>query len=137
MPKKDKPPAPLVRLDRGRLTPVTAWDAELLAAYPAGAIFDLKHRTRRSNAHQGMYWAQLSAIVKATEAWATAEKMHEWIKLRLGYTSPVFGPSGDVIGMTIDSTAFDEMDQPAFNVFYEKFAALVAAEMGIDLDNVK
>ena len=41
-----------------------------------------------------------------------------------------------MVGMTVDSAAFDKMDQATFNVFYEKAAALIAAEMFIDLDDV-
>jgi hypothetical protein len=115
---------------------VSAWDAELLADAPNGAEFDLVRRSPRSKPHNSMYWAQLGLIVKATGAWPTAPKMHEWVKLRLAYTAPVFGPKGEVVGMTIDSTAFDKMDQAAFNAFYEKAAALIAQEMGIDLADV-
>jgi hypothetical protein len=137
MPKRDAPPPPIVSLTRGRLTPVTAWDAELLDGYPDGASFDLVHRSRRSKPHNAKYWAILNRIVKATEAFPSAEKMHEWVKLKLGHVSPVFGPKGEIVGMTIDSTAFDAMDQAAFNVFYEAFSSLVAREMGIDAEAVE
>lgn len=132
----DRAPRPIVRLSRGQLSPVSAWDAELLADYANGAEFDLVPRGKRSRQHNGMYWVQLGQIVKATEAFASADKMHEWIKLRLGYVSPILGPQGQVVGMTVDSTAFNAMDQAAFGAFYEKAAALIAAEMGIDLADV-
>lgn len=132
----DRAPRPIVKLTGGRLSPVSAWDAELLDGIPNGTEFDLIPRTKRSKPHNGMYWVQLGMIVKATEAFATADHMHTWIKVRLGYTSPIFGPKGQVVGMTVDSAAFDKMDQAAFGVFYEKAAALIAAEMGIDLDAV-
>jgi len=130
--KRDAPPPPTVRLEGGRLTPVTASDAELMAAYAHGTEFDLKHRSRRSNPHNGMYWAILSRIVKATDAYPTPEHMHRWVKMRLGYTDPICDPSGRIIAVTVDSTAFAAMDQAAFNVFFEKAMQLIAAEMGID-----
>ena len=136
MTKRDKPPRPIVVKAGGRLSPVSAWDAELLSDAPEGAEFDLVRRTKRSQQHNGMYWAQLGLIVKATEAFATADHMHEWIKIRLAYTRAVLGPKGEVVGMTVDSAAFDKMDQAAFNVFYEKAARLITAEMGIDLQDV-
>jgi hypothetical protein len=137
MPKRDAPPPPILTMQAGKLSPATAWDAELLAGYPSGASFDLIHRTRRSKPHNAKYWAILGRIVKATEVFPSAEKMHEWVKLRLGYVSPVFGPKGEIVGMTIDSTAFDAMDQQAFNLFYERFAGLVAKEMGINIGDVE
>jgi hypothetical protein len=134
--QREKPPQPMMRKTGSILSPVTAWDAELLADIPDGAEFDIARRSPRSKPHNGMYWAQLGLIIKATDAWPTAPKMHEWVKLRLAYTAPVFGPKGEVVGMTIDSTAFDKMTQAEFNSFYEKAAALIAVEMGIDLADV-
>jgi len=126
----------MVRKTGGTLSPVTAWDAELLADLPNGMEFDLVRRSRRSVPHCNMYFAQLSLIVKATEAWATADHMHEWVKLKLGYVRAILDQNGKVVGMTVDSVAFDKMDQAAFNVFYEKAARLIAEEMGIDLADV-
>ena len=133
---KDKRPTPIVRLTGGRLTPVSAYDQEELAGFSNGAEFDLKLRGKRSVPHNSLYWLQIGHIVAGTDAWATAEKMHEWIKVKLGYVSPIFGPKGDVIGMTVDSASFKAMDQAAFNVFHEKAAALIAREMGINMADV-
>jgi len=131
--RRDKPPAPIVRLDRGRLTPVTAWDAELMDAYPDSAEFDLVHRSKRSTIHNGKYWAELGQIIKATDAYPSAEHMHRWIKMRLGYTETICDPAGNPIAVMPDSTAFDKMDQAAFNVFYAQAVRLVAEVMGIDM----
>jgi len=132
----DRPPRPIVKLTGGRLSPVSAWDAELMDGLPNGTEFDLIPRTKRSKPHNGMYWVQLGLIVKATEAFATSDHMHTWIKVKLGYTAPIFGPKGEVVGMSVDSAAFDKMDQATFGVFYEKAARLIAEEMGIDLTDV-
>jgi hypothetical protein len=80
-----------------------------------------------------MYWAQLGQIVKASEAFATPDHMHDWVKVKLGYVRVILGPTGQPVGMSVDSTAFAAMDQRAFGAFYEKFSRLVAEEMGIDL----
>lgn len=132
-----KRPVAIVKLDRGRIAPVSAWDSELLASEKDGQEFDLVRRSKRSRPHSSMYWSQLSAIVKATEAFASAEHFHTWIKARLGYVAPIMGPKGQVVGMTIDSTSFEKMDQAGFNAFYEKAARLVAEEMGIDMAQVR
>ena len=108
----------------------------MLADLPNGTEFDLVPRTKRSKPHNGMYWVQLGLIVKATEAFATADHMHTWIKVKLGYTAPIFGPKGQVVGMAVDSAAFDKMDQATFSAFYEKAARLIADEMGINLADV-
>jgi hypothetical protein len=132
----DRAPRPIVKLIGGKLSPVSSWDAELLADLPNGTEFDLVRRSKRSRPHNSMYFAQLSLIIKATGEWPTPDHMHEWIKLRLGYVRPILGQGGKVVGMTVDSAAFDKMDQAAFGVFYEKACALIAAEMGIDMADV-
>lgn len=132
-----KAPRPIVRLTGGALSPVSVWDAELLADLPNGTEFDLVRRSKRSAAHNSMYWAQLGLIVKATDGFATADHMHEWLKLRLGYIRAILSPDGKIAGMTVDSAAFDKMDQAAFGVFYEKACALIAEEMGIDMGQVR
>ena len=134
MAKKDKRPPPIVALGRGGLSPVTAWDAELLADIPQGTEFDLVARTKRSTPHNDMYWVQLGQIIKATDAFPTSEKMHQWIKMRLGYVETIYGPKGEPLAVIPDSTAFDKMDQAAFNGFYERAVRLIAEEMGVDVN---
>ncbi|MDZ7905191.1 MAG: hypothetical protein U5N55_05010 [Cypionkella sp.] len=56
-----------------------------------------------------------------------------WVKAELGYLSPILSPSGEVICQVVDSTAFDKMDQAAFNLFHQQAAELIAREMGIDM----
>jgi len=120
----------------GRLSPLTHWDAELLNEEAAGTEYRLTRVSPRSTPHNGMYWAQLGLIVKATEAFPTADNMHDWVKAKLGYVEPVMDHAGKVIAMKLESTAFDKMDQKDFNVFYEKATRLILEEMGIDLADV-
>lgn len=101
---------------------------------PQGSQFDLVERTKRSAQHNGMYWAQLGQIVKATDAFPTSEKMHQWVKMRLGYVETIFGPNGNPIAVIPDSTAFAKMTQAEFNGFYERAVRLIAEEMGIDVN---
>ena len=133
MAKAKDAPRPIVCARQGRLWPATSSDAELIAEYPDGQEFDLVPRSKRSAPHNSKYWAELGQIVAATGAWPSAEKMHDWVKIRLGYVSPVLGPQGQIVGFTSGSTAFASMKQADFNRFYEQFAALIAADLGIDL----
>jgi hypothetical protein len=132
---KRKPTA-IVRLDRGRLSPVSAFDAELIDAMPNGQEFDIVPRSKRSGAHNSLYWVQLGRIVKATEAFPTPEHMHRWLKVRLGYTEAICDPSGKPIAFIPESTGFDKMTQAEFNVYHEKALQLIAQEMGIDMAEV-
>lgn len=135
MPKKR--PAAIVRLSHGRLHPVTGWDAELLADCKDGQEFNLVRRSPRSTLHNGMYWAQLGLIVKATDLFPTAEHMHRWVKFGLGYATNIIHPmTGEVLAKTVDSTDFESMDQAEFNEFYKHAERLIAQELGINLADV-
>lgn len=52
----NKPPPPIVRLDKGRISPVTSVDAQDLQEYPDGTEFDMVARTARSKPQLGTYW---------------------------------------------------------------------------------
>lgn len=125
----------IVRLDGGRLIPVTQWDAELLEECKAGQEFDLAPRSRRSTPHNSMYWACLARIAKATDAWPTPEHLHRYIKFRLGYVETIRDPAGNPIAVIPDSTAFDKMPQDEFNSFFARAMRLMEAEVGFVLDD--
>lgn len=132
MTRRDKPPAPIVRLDGGRLAPVAAWDAELIGAYPNGTEFDLVARTKRSNPQNALYWRTLAAVCQATGRWERPEALHTALKVQLGYLEPLIGLDGKVKGMIPDSTSFAAMNHADFKVYFDKAMAVLAEAIGQD-----
>lgn len=132
----DRPPKPMVRKIGGTLSPITAFDAEELASFPEGMLFDLVARGKRSNPHNGKYWVILSRICEATGLWPTREHMHKAIKYKLGYTEVIYGPDGAPLCVIPDSTSFEKMSQAEFNTFYERAMEWMARELAIDPDAV-
>ncbi|MDZ7906395.1 MAG: hypothetical protein U5N55_11915 [Cypionkella sp.] len=60
---KDRRPTPIVKLTGGKLSPVSAYDAEELASFANGAEFDPEsHAASVSPPHNHLYWAQLGKI---------------------------------------------------------------------------
>jgi len=132
MTTRDKPPAPIVRLEHGRLTPVHAYDAERIDAFPRGTEFDLVPRTKRSNPQNSRYWLTLAKVVEATGRWERPEVLHTALKVQLGYMEPIFGLDGKVKGMAPDSTSFAAMPHDQFRVFFDKAMAALAEAIGVD-----
>ena len=130
--RKDAPPPPVCRLERGRLVPVTAYEAEAIGKNPDGTEFDLIARKRRSLPQHRTYWKMLDTVVKATDRWSRAEALHTALKVELGYVEPIFGLDGKIKGMIPDSTGFDAMTQDAFRVFFDKAVAALADALGAD-----
>jgi len=129
---RDKPPAPIVRMAGGKLSPVSAWDSELIAAHAPGTEFDLIARTKRSNPQNSLYWATLHNVCEATGRWERPEALHMALKVQLGYVEPLMGLDGKIKGMVPDSTSFAAMSHADFRAFFTKSMALLAEAIGID-----
>jgi hypothetical protein len=129
---RDKPPPPIVRLGGGKLSPVTAWDAELLDRFAGGTEFDLVARTKRSNPQNALYWRTLSAVCEATGKWSRPEALHVALKVELGYVEPLMGLDGRIKGMIPDSTSFAAMSHEDFRVFFDKAMEVLAKAVGTD-----
>lgn len=101
------------------------FDSELLAEYPQHTPFkvDIK-RARRSLQHNRLYFSMLKLVTENLDQPVTKEALHEWIKLRTGVTAAIPLKSGKV-DIVAGSTAFDSMDQAAFNAFFEQAVALI------------
>ena len=129
---RDKPPAPIVRKTGDALSPVSAWDAELIAAHANGTEFDMIARTKRSNPQNSLYWKTLAAVCDATGRWERPEALHMALKVQLGYVEPLMGLDGKVKGMVPDSTSFAAMTHADFRVFFDKAMAALAEAIGAD-----
>jgi hypothetical protein len=129
---RDKPPAPIVRKTGGALSPVSAWDAELISAQPNGTEFDLIARTKRSNPQNALYWRTLAAVCEATGRWERPEALHMALKVQLGYVEPLMGLDGKIKGMVPDSTSFAAMTHADFRVFFDRAMAALAEATGVD-----
>lgn len=129
---KDKAPQPIVALGKSGLSPVSAYDAQELAAFPVGTEFDLVSRSRRSLPQHRTYWKALTRAVEATGRWPSREALHTALKVKLGRVEPVMDLHGKVIGMRPDSTAFDAMRHEEFRVYFDEAMAALSDALGYD-----
>jgi hypothetical protein len=130
--KRDKPPPPIVRKAGGRLSAVSAWDAELLDDFPDGMEFDLIARNKRTNPLHATYWKALTLAVEATGRWQSREALHTALKVQQGLVEPLYGLDGKVIGMIPHSTAFAAMDQGEFKAYFDKAMGALSEAIGHD-----
>lgn len=126
-------PILFLRSVAGSLVPASTYDAELVDALPKGVDLEIiiKHR-KRSLPQLRAYWAGLHELVKATESYPNAKKLHEAIKFHLGYVCPLV----TVLGQTVyvpDSAAFDAMDAMEFKTFLERAQKLCLETWGFNI----
>ena len=127
---KDKRPIRVTRQGT-KLRPVSAADLNAVLAIKDGEMVEIAIKQRRSLPQLQAYWSMLSRVVEATDAFPTAEKLHEALKMDLGYTTPLKTLSGDVF-LVPDSVAFNKMSAPDFRDYFKRAEKLLAEKFGID-----
>jgi hypothetical protein len=130
--KRDIERAPLIMTrTRNGLSPVSAFEAELLERYAIGAELEILVKQKRSLPELRLYWKMLNHVNEATEAYPTAEHMHEALKLHLGYTTTIRLLDGSEALMA-DSCAFAAMDREAFKTYFRQAKQALAERLHIE-----
>lgn len=129
-PDREKIPLVLRRTERG-LEPRSQLARDALSQYALHSDVEITVKKRRSLPQLRMYWAMLQNVVAATDAWATAEHLHDALKLDLGYTTPIKTVDGK-LAMIPDSVALSKMDSAQFQKFFDAAAARLAEVCGFD-----
>jgi hypothetical protein len=110
---------------------VSAMDQELLTSYGEGVDLEVNISRKRSLPQLRLYWSILGKVVEATDAYPTAEHLHDAIKLELGYVRPIRKIDGSLRFLP-DSVALHEMEQPDFQVYFDRAMQLIAQTFGFD-----
>lgn len=132
MTKRDKPPAPIVRKTARGLAPVAAFFADRILEDPMGTEYDLVKRSKRSNPQNALYWVVLGETVKATGKWATAEHLHDDLKLMCGFSRTTVDWDTGAVNRIPDSTAFDAMTADEFRAYFDAAMAKLAEHLDYD-----
>jgi len=132
MAKKDKPPHIEAIMTARGLRAHTPSDAEMMVSLPIGKVFEIVPVSQRSNKQLKTYWKALGLVVKATNKWPTAEKLHRDIKMTLGYREQAVNMRTGEITLVPDSVALDKMEHEDFCNFMNQAMELVADTVGFD-----
>lgn len=103
-----------------RLEPANAESQTVMERVPSRKLLKIDVLRPRNAKHNALYWVFLERIA----AWldqddVTADVMHDFFKLECGVVVLIRLPNGEIRKQAA-STAFDNMDQDAFNPFFEK-----------------
>jgi hypothetical protein len=132
MAKKEKPPHIEAIMTARGLRAHTPSDAEMMVSLPIGKVFEIVPVSQRSNKQLKTYWKALGLVVKATNKWPTAEKLHRDIKMTLGYREQAVNMRTGEITLVPDSVALDKMEHEEFCNFMNQAMELVADTVGFD-----
>jgi hypothetical protein len=129
-PDREKMPIILRRTERG-LEPRSRLAADALAQYALHSDVEISIKKRRSAPQLRLYWAMLHNVVEATGAFPDAERLHEALKLDLGFVTPMKLLDGRTVYVP-DSAAMSKMDAAEFRRFFDAVAKRLAEVCGFD-----
>jgi hypothetical protein len=133
MAKRYKAPNAIVSKTGRGLSPVAAYDAELLMEAPMGREYDLVPRTKRSTPQNGTYWLMLKRVCAATGKWPSPRVLHHALKRACGYRFEYVDVETGEIREDVDSTAFDAMSHDDFIVYMQTAAGFLSEAVGFEV----
>lgn len=118
-------------VENSRLVPAEPWTQERVGELKPGVTYKIDKIVQpRSLPFQGMYWATLNQIVKATGIAPNSDALHRALLTLTKHVTAVTDMQGRVISLVPDSTAFDKMDQQDFGKYVDE-AKLELARLDI------
>lgn len=114
----------------GSLLPVSAADAEILDGMAQGKEIEATFKYRRVPEQLRAYWWFLSYVIEATDAYPTADHLHEAIKFELGYVRKMAKLNGEIV-IVPDSVALSAMDGQEFTKYFKRAERLIAERLGV------
>lgn len=97
---------------------------DALDAIPSGVVVRAVISRPRNLKHMRKFFALLNAVFPHQDEYATLEKLRKAVICATGFAETVTLPDGRLM-LVADSIAFDKMEQPEFDAFYEKAIQLI------------
>lgn len=126
-----------LRSDGKALWPRARFDLALLGRFRRDVPLEARIAEKRSLPRHRLYWAVLQAVVDATGKWASAEVMHEAVKMHLGYFEMVADLNGELRARP-KSTSFGKMDEAGFREYFNAAMLAITTEVlpGMTIDDL-
>lgn len=128
----DKPPPLLMQKTPAGFKPYNTYSTGKLGDDANGQVYTLTPRKGRMVARNAAYWVGLGVAVKATDAWPTAEHLHNDLKRLCGYFDVFYNPLTECDEIRVQSTAFDKMTESEFVAYFKLAQQKFIAKMGFD-----
>lgn len=128
----DRAPDALVQRTPHGWAPYGPHSAAMIEALPLGQVCRLIPRKGRTVPRNAAYWVGLQQAVAATDAWPTAQHLHEDLKRLCGYVDHYHNPLTGRDEIRPQSTAFAKMSEAEFAAFFRLAQMRFATVMGFD-----
>lgn len=119
---------------RVALMPVDEEAHDYMAGLDRGETYEATIRKPRNRRRHNAYWMQLENAVQNTwlqDRFPTKMKLHEGLRIDLGYVTPMIIPGRREAVFVPDSTAFNAMSEDEHKVYFEQAMARLAEWIGM------
>lgn len=131
---KGDSPALKMRVEGGRMVPMTQWDQERLLSYRNGAEVNVVITQEAASWRRRKYWAILHKVVETAPVKArTAQDLHDAIRREIGFVD-AYHSNGTNLRITLKSTS--KLDEPAFAAFFEEAMETLSEWTGLDAETL-
>lgn len=132
---KHMPPPMKMKVERGRLIPVTSYDAERLDSYRVGSTVSVRFTADRMRPLERKYRAILGKVIKECKTpWSNAEAAHQALKLACGYVNVGRTMSGEFMQWPRSLVDFDDKEMEDY---FESVLALLHSMTGVDPETLR
>jgi len=133
--KRADAPTITVRIEKGKLVPVSAYDLELLDQWREGAELNVEVSMVKVRPLERKYFAMLSHLIKMADTpWSNTDTAHEAIKLATGFVTPIQRKTGEWGKLARHIASFDDTE---LEEYFALFCGMVQRKFGIDPDTLK
>lgn len=133
--KSEDGPAISMKVEQGRLVPVSQYDLELLNSWREGAILNVHPVLAQVRPLEKRYWAMLGHLLKAAETpWPTPTEAHDAIKQATGFIESYPKEGGEWGFRKRHISTFSDTE---LSEYFELFCALVQRKFGIDPETLR
>lgn len=132
---KHMPPPLKMKVERGRLIPATAYDAERLDSYRVGSTVSVRFTADRMRPLERKYRAILGKVIKECKTpWSNAEAAHQALKLACGYVNVGRTMSGEFMQWPRSLVDFDDKEMEDY---FESVLGLLHRMTGVDPETLR
>ena len=133
--KSDDAPTIALRVEKGRLVPVSAYDLELVNQWYEGAEVNVEAKRVKVRPAERAYFAMLTRLISLADTpWTNTMSAHEAIKLATGFVEPYRKKDGEMGAHPRHIATFTDAE---LSEFIELFYGIVQERFGIDFDTLR
>ena len=113
--------------------------ADAMRGYKVGDVYRANVVKPRNIKNHRRYWALINLVYQNTDAYKSADQLHQHLKILAGHCSPVVSKATGETWWIPESISFGSMDEIQFQDFWRRVILVVQEHIlpGVDVDAVQ